>query len=110
MELEPIFVNRLESLADANEMQEDELRAGISMGKFDKKWGSLPVALWLHSEVKRCGEQKTMQSVFRLERSSVLALAERHIQPELLPRVKALQEHTDIDSASPTCVADMTNR
>jgi hypothetical protein len=90
--LEPIFIERLEMLATANNELESELRAGISMGKFDEKWGSLPVAIWLHSEVKRCGEAATLQAFFRLERAGVLMLASRHAAPELRPRIKALQD------------------
>ena len=43
--LEPILVERVELLMTANAALEKELRTGISMGKFDEKWGSLPVAL-----------------------------------------------------------------
>jgi len=92
--LEPVFVERLEKLATADEQTEQELRAGISMGKFDRKWGSLPVALWLHSEVRQCGEPNTLRTVFRLERGSVLMLALRHASPEFRPAIRALQDRT----------------
>jgi hypothetical protein len=112
MELEPVFVKRLELLAAANGAQEEELRAGISMGKFDKKWGSLPFALWLHNEAVRCGERETMRAVFRMERESVLALAARHIQPELRHRIEALQDsavraRASIETDSMVCIAGM---
>ena len=89
--LEPIFVERLELLLGAEDAQERELRRGLAMGKFDEKWGSLPVALWLHSEVKQCGEAATLRTVMRMERSAVLPLALRHISPELRPRVLEVQ-------------------
>jgi hypothetical protein len=89
--LEPVFVERLEELAFASDEQEQDLRAGLSIGKFDEKWGSLPVALWLHSEVKRCGESATLRAMFRLERAGVLELALRHAAPELRPRINKLQ-------------------
>jgi hypothetical protein len=91
-ELEPIFVERLEKLATASEEGERELRAGIAMGRFDEKWGSLPFALWLHREVKQCGEAQTLRAMLRLERDGVLSLALRHASPELLPRITVLQE------------------
>ncbi len=92
--LEPIFVERLELLAIADEQLERESRVGISMGKFDEKWGSLPIALWLHSEVKRCGKAPTLRAALRLERDAVLLLALNHASPELKPRIMALQDRT----------------
>jgi hypothetical protein len=90
--LEPIFIERLEALAAANADEERDLRAGISMGRFDDKWGSLPFALWLHSEVARCGEHQTLEAIIRLERDGVLPLALRHAAPELRRRIQALNE------------------
>lgn len=92
--LEPVFVDRLEALATADTEVEAELRSGISMGKFDEKWGSLPVALWLHSEVKREGEREVLRSFLRLERHGVLPLALRHAAPGLRDRLRALLELT----------------
>jgi len=109
-ELEPVFVARLEKLVTADEVLEKDLRAGIAMGKFDKKWGSLPVALWLHSEVTRCGAADTLRTVFRLERDSVLPLALRYAAPALRPRIKALRDkvgrtQSKIGDAAGGCLA-----
>lgn len=93
-ELEPVLVQRLESLAQADESRERELRAGISMGRFERKWGSLPVALWLHSEAKQCGERETLRMMLRLERDAVLPLAAKYVRPGLRSRILALQELT----------------
>ncbi len=91
--LEPVLVDRLEALAEADSASaESELRAGISMGKFDEKWGSLPVALWLHSEAARRGEQELLASTIRLNREAVLPLALRWISSEYQGRVRALLE------------------
>ena len=98
--LEPIFVDRLERLFTADESLERELRAGMSMGKFDEKWGSLPFALWLHSEVTQNDEQDTLRTVFIAERDSVLALAEKHIDPALRPRIVALRNLSGRPEAS----------
>ena len=107
--LEPILVERLEQFVDADDEREKALRAGISMGRFDEKWGSLPVALWLHSEVKRCGEAATLRTILHLERDGVLLLAERHAAPALQPRIRALHDRIDRarTAAAPTatCLA-----
>jgi hypothetical protein len=88
--LEPVFVERLEMLASADSSREPELRVNIAMGKFDEKWGSLPLALWLHSESRRCGEEATLRAIFRLERDGVLELASRYAAPELRVRIRTL--------------------
>ena len=90
-QLEPILVERLEALVDATPEQEKELRRGISMGKFDRKWGSLPVALWLHREAARSGERETLERMIREGRDGVLPLALRHAAPALRPRLEALR-------------------
>lgn len=90
--LEPIFVERLEKLTTASNADERELRANISMGRFDRKWGSLTFALWLHSEARRCGEGATLQAVIRMERDSVLRLALRYMAPGFRARLEVLQD------------------
>lgn len=85
--LEPILVARLEALVSATPEEEAELRRNISMGKFDRKWGSLPVALWLHSEAAVRGEREVMEGMIRLGPDGVLPLALRHAAPELRPRL-----------------------
>ena len=92
--LEPIFVDRLEQLAVAGPESEPTLRHEIAMGKFDRKWGSLSFALWLHSEAALCGERETLRTVLRLERDSVFRLALRHAAPELRPAIRALAAST----------------
>jgi len=49
-ELEPRFVVRLAALACASSEEARALTADLSMGRFDQKWGALPVALWLEAE------------------------------------------------------------
>lgn len=88
--LEPILVARLEALAAASADEEAELRAGISMGKFDEKWGSLPVALWLHAEARERGEFAALAAFIRAGPRGVLPLARRHAAAELQPRIEAL--------------------
>lgn len=45
--LTPRLVARLAALACASPESTETLTAGLSMGAFDRKWGALPVALWL---------------------------------------------------------------
>ena len=88
--LEPILVERLEALAAAAPDAEAELRRGICTGKFDQKWGSLPVALWLHRDAQALGEHRTLETIVDLGRDGVLPLALRHAAPELRPRLAVL--------------------
>lgn len=55
-ELEPRMLARLGALACAPSSRTKELTAGLSMGPFAKKWGALPVALWLSDEMRRSPE------------------------------------------------------
>ena len=91
-ELEPVFVDRLERLFDADETTEHELRVGIASGRFDRKWGSLPFALWLHREVRTAGEAATLRAVMREHKDGVLEFAERHIDPSLRDRIRNLRQ------------------
>ena len=77
-------------LAEATPEQERSLRKGLAMGKFDQKWGSLPVALWLHREAVKTSQQELLAAMIRDHRESVLPLAARHIAPELRGRIEAL--------------------
>lgn len=45
--LEPILVERFVALACADSAAAGRLLKGMSSGPFTKKWGALPVALWL---------------------------------------------------------------
>lgn len=94
--LEPVMVERLEALLDATEEEERELRKNICMGKFDRKWGSLPVALWLHTEAMLHGEAEVLHRALRLGPRGVLPLALRHAAPELRPRLERLLAETDV--------------
>jgi hypothetical protein len=84
-ELEPILVERLEKLARATAEEEQELTAGLSWGPFRKKWGALPVALWLAEESR--GDDRALRPFVEAGSSGVLALARRHLAPELAQRL-----------------------
>jgi hypothetical protein len=48
--LEPRFMTRLAALACSTSENAQELSKSLSSGPFDRKWGALPVALWLDAE------------------------------------------------------------
>jgi hypothetical protein len=93
--LEPIFVERPEALATATPATEGQLRSGIAMGKFDEKWGSLPIALWLHTEAALCGEPNVLDAIMRLGPTAVLPLARHYVAPELRARLDDLLVMSD---------------
>jgi hypothetical protein len=85
--LEPRFVARLGALACATPEQAARLTADLSRGRFDRKWGALPVALWLASET---GESEASRRAFvEAGPAGVWDLAGRHLPP---PLAAALQE------------------
>ena len=71
--LEPRFVARLAALACASQEDADALTAELSMGRFDRKWGALPVALWL------AAEPKAIRELVLAGPDGVWALAEKHL-------------------------------
>jgi hypothetical protein len=88
-ELEPILVERLEKLAQATTEQESALTAGLSSGPFRRKWGALPVALWLAEESR--GDDRALRSFVSSDSAGVLALARRHLAPALAQRLPRLE-------------------
>lgn len=79
--LEPRFVARLAALACAPPERAAALRAGLSRGPFDRKWGALPVALWLEREP---GEpDAAARALVEAGPAGVLDLAARHLPPPL---------------------------
>jgi len=84
-ELEPILVERLEKLARARAEEESALIKGLSWGPFRKKWGALPVALWLAEESR--GDDRALRPFVSAGSAGVLALARRHLAPDLAQRL-----------------------
>lgn len=88
-ELEPVLVERLAALARATAREEPALAAGLSWGPFRKKWGALPVALWLAEESR--GDDRALRPFVSSGASGVLALARRHLAPELAERLPSVK-------------------
>lgn len=72
-ELEPRFVARLAALACASDEDAERLMADLSMGRFDQKWGALPVALWLD------GDRGATRALIEAGPDGIWALAEQHL-------------------------------
>lgn len=51
--LVPVMRERLAALREATPEQAEALTKDLSSGPFDKKWGALPIALWLAEDVAR---------------------------------------------------------
>ena len=86
-ELEPVLVERLAALEHATALEEPALTAGLSWGPFRKKWGALPVALWLAEESR--GDDRALRPFVSSGAAGVLVLARRHLAPELAERLPA---------------------
>lgn len=89
-ELEPRFVARLAALACATPESAARLTSDLSRGRFDRKWGALPVALWLATEP---GDPVEAQRAFvAAGPAGVWDLADRRLPPAL---AHALREARD---------------
>ena len=87
--LEPILVERLTALACATPEAAAPLVADLSRGPFDRKWGALPVALWLDSEASMAPDapRRFVQEGV----AGLVALALRRLPPELAVRLQSAQ-------------------
>jgi len=75
--LEPRFVARLAALACTTPEAAEALRADLSQGPFDHKWGALPAALWLEAEPG--APTKALRRFVVAGPGGVWDLADRHL-------------------------------
>jgi hypothetical protein len=92
-ELEPRFVARLAALACATPEAAAPLVADLSWGRFDRKWGALPAALWLEAEPGPRDE--ALRRFISAGPQGVWDLADRHLPARLRP---VLREARTADS------------
>jgi hypothetical protein len=78
--LEPRFVTRLAALACSTPENAREISKNLSNGQFDRKWGALPVALWLETESH---DPTFLRSFVIAGEDGVWALASRNLAPAL---------------------------
>lgn len=85
-ELEPILVARLAGLACADSAEARRLLKGLSSGPFTKKWGALPVALWLVAD--QGADPEAFHRFATRGPAAFWELAERHLSS---PRADSLR-------------------
>ncbi len=86
--LQPIFVERISALATADETTADSLLKGLSTGRFDRKWGALPVALWLAQEAQ--GNDENLRTWVNLGTTGILKLARKYLPENLQKRIEGI--------------------
>jgi hypothetical protein len=89
--LEPRFLTRMAAIACVSPEEARKLFANLSSGRFDQKWGALPIALWLEMEHSN---PASLREYVVAGPESVWTLAARHMDPRLKPQleeVRALQ-------------------
>ena len=79
--LEPVFVERLIAIKNATETEAPELMQDLSMGRFDKKWGALTVALWFVKE--SAGDDRKLIKWIKLGPDGIIPLALKYLPEEL---------------------------
>lgn len=79
--LEPRLAARLAALACAAPEQEAALTADLSWGRFDRKWGALPVALWLEREARVSDE--ALRRFVQAGPAGIVDFATRHLPAPL---------------------------
>jgi len=90
--LEPRFMTRLAALACSTSENAQELSKSLSSGTFDRKWGALPVALWLDAESTNAD---FLRDFIIAGEDGVWALASRNVTPALksqLNEIHALEK------------------
>lgn len=85
--LGPILVERLGALSTAGTEEAPGLLHGLSTGPFEQKWGALPVALWLAADLVE--DPDVLRKFVAGGPQGVLALARRHLPPELAAKLPA---------------------
>ncbi len=93
-QLEPILVARFAALACADSAAAGSLVKGLSSGPFTKKWGALPVALWLLADQE--SDRGTLRRFAIGGPPAFWALAERHVPG---PRADSLRMARRRDAA-----------
>lgn len=79
-QLEPRFASRLAALACARPEAARLLSADLSAGRFDRKWGALPMALWIASDPR--GPAQVLPQLLRAGPEGVWTFAAEHMAPE----------------------------
>ena len=84
-ELVPTLVERMSALACASREEGEVLMAELSMGRFDQKWGALPVALWLERD--QSASPGALRRFVLAGPDGVWTLIERHATQDQVARL-----------------------
>lgn len=90
-ELSPVFVDRLSTIESKSTFTEEvkiKLHNGLSRGPVKKKWGALPVGLWLALEAK--GKDENLAPWIDAGLSSVIQLAKKYLRGKNARRFAAV--------------------
>jgi hypothetical protein len=87
--LEPRFLTRLAALACSSSDNAHALSRDLSSGPFDRKWGALPVAIWLDAE---SFNPDFLRHFIVAGEEGVWDLASRHLTPALKPQLEEVRE------------------
>lgn len=80
-ELEPVLVAHMAALACASEEDAAPLLGTLSMGPFTRKWGALPVALWLEAEAS--ADTDALTRFVQMGPTGVHDFVRHHLPPTL---------------------------
>lgn len=90
--LGPVLVERMTALACATPEESARLRADLSNGPFTRKWGALPVALWL--EIESARSPRALRDFVQGGVASVERLARAHLPPDLAAALARARERS----------------
>ncbi len=90
-QLETELVDRLLTLKKNEQIKYAQMTEGMNDGSFEKKWGALPVSLWLSKETGR--DPSKLQSWVNRGPQGIFDLIQASVTDELHPKVMDLLEN-----------------
>jgi hypothetical protein len=90
-ELEPRFVARLAALSCSDPTVAPSLMAELSSGPFDRKWGALPIALWLAAE-HESADAAALRRFVTNGPGGIWELADRHLPSVLAAALRETRQ------------------
>lgn len=94
-ELYPVFTNRMiaiYTLSSASNGEKQKLNANLSRGPVNKKWGALPVAIWLALEAK--GDHRKLIKWIEMGPAGIMILALKYLDEKNSTELKAVLKRT----------------